>query len=208
MKIAAFSDSHWKLDKLVVPDADVVVCAGDWSVSNGSMSDLLKFGLFVKNLKAKHKLIIAGNHDWIAEQSPDMTKQVIEEAGGTYLCDSGVTIDNINFWGSPWSPEFMRWAFMKPDYELSRVYGKIPNNTDVLITHSPPYGTLDRLPDYQNVGSQALEERIKSLKPAVHIFGHIHCGYGAAYSDNTAFYNVSVCDDDYNLVNKPTIIEV
>lgn len=208
MKIVAISDSHWKLDELKVPSGDVFVFAGDWSVSNGSVADAVKFATFVKGIKCKHKIIIAGNHDFMAQNSPTLAKQLFKEAGACYLQDEPLVIDGIKFWGSPWSPEFMNWAFMKPDYELSRIYSKIDLDTDVLITHSPAYGILDRLPQYENVGSHALEEAIKRVKPSYHICGHIHCGYGMEYSDCTMFYNVSVCDDDYNLVNKPTIIEV
>lgn len=209
MKIVALSDTHWKLkDIKKIPEGDVFVFAGDWSVSNGGLSDVITFATFLKKVPCTYKLIVAGNHDFCAQQEPAMVKQLFSEAGATYLMDSGETINNVHFWGSPWTPLFMNWAFMKEDYELAKHWNAIPKNTDVLITHGPAYGILDKLSDCNNVGSQTLEERIKNIKPAVHIFGHIHCGYGTMYSDNTTFYNVSVCDDDYNLVNKPTIIEV
>lgn len=208
MKVVAVSDSHWKLDKLEVPAGDVFVFAGDWSVTNGGITDVLKFSNFVKGLKHKHKIIIAGNHDWSAQNEPTIVKQMFKEAGAAYLQDEPLVIKGVKFWGSPWSPEFMNWAFMKPEYELKKVYNRIDPDTDVLITHSPPYGILDRLPSFENVGSQALEEAVHRVKPSYHIFGHIHCGYGVEYSDATIFYNVAVCNDDYELVNKPTVIEV
>lgn len=208
MKIVAMSDSHWNLKDVKVPSGDVFVFAGDWSVSNGGVSDALQFATFVRKINCKHKLIIAGNHDFCAQREPALTKQIFAEVHAVYLQDEPFEIDGIKFWGSPWSPEFMNWAFMKPDYELVKVYKRIADDTDVLITHTPPYGILDKLPTKENVGSQALEDAVRRIKPAIHIFGHIHCGHGIEQSDHTIYHNVSVCDDDYNLVYKPTIIEV
>lgn len=208
MQLVAVSDTHWKLDELKLPKGDIFVFAGDWSVSNGGVSDAIKFANYVHKLKFKHKLVIAGNHDFAAQHESSLVKQLFKEAGAIYLQDESVVIDGLKFWGSPWSPEFMNWAFMKPDYELTKVYNGIDPDTDILITHTPPYGTLDRLPSFENVGSHALEDAVHRVKPSVHIFGHIHCGYGVEYSDNTVYYNVSVCDDNYNLVNKPTVLEV
>lgn len=208
MKIVAFSDSHWRLDKLEIPPGDVLVFAGDWSQSNGSIMDAIKFAAFVKKVPCKHKIIIAGNHDFCAQSESSIVKQVFSEAGAIYLQDNGCEIGRIKFYGTPWCPEFMNWAFMKPDYDLTYVFKKIPTDTDVLITHTPPYGILDKIENRESVGSHALEETLRRVKPAIHIFGHIHNGYGHEYSDHTIYYNVSVCDDDYNLINKPTIIEV
>ncbi len=208
MKIIAMSDSHWKLEDVTVPKGDVFVFAGDWSAGNGSIGDAIHFASFVKRVPCEHKIIIAGNHDWVAQREPNLVKLLFKDAGATYLFDEGITIDGINFWGSPWSPEFMNWAFMKPDYDLAKIYRGIKRNTDVLITHTPPYGIRDFLPTGENVGSQALEEAVRRVRPSVHIFGHIHGGHGTEYSDDTIFYNVSVCDDDYNLVYKPTEVIV
>ena len=208
MKIVAFSDSHWRLDKLEIPSGDVLVFAGDWSQSNGSIMDAIKFAAVIKKVDCKHKLIIAGNHDFCAQNETAVVAQIFQEAGAVYLQDKTYTIDNINFYGTPWCPEFMNWAFMKPDYELTHVFSKIPSNTDVLITHTPPYGIMDMVDTRENVGSHALEESMKRIKPAIHIFGHIHDGHGVEHSDTVEYYNVSVCDDTYNLVHKPTIIEV
>lgn len=208
MQVVAFSDSHWKLDDLILPEGDVLICAGDWSVSNGGMSDLIKFSLFIKKQPHTHKIIISGNHDFIGQSEPSIVKESLKEAGAIYLSDSGVIINNTIFYGTPWCPEFMNWAFMKPDYELGRYFNRIPKETDILITHTPPYGICDSTEDGFNVGSQKLLDRVLDVKPAHHIFGHIHGCYGTEYSGNTVFHNVSVCNEKYELVNKPIVFEV
>lgn len=185
-----------------------MIFCGDWSESTGSITDVLKFSAIVKKIDAKHKIIIAGNHDRIAQQDSLLVKQIFKEANAIYLQDERVTINGINFWGSPWSVEFNNWAFMLPDYELTRKWKKIPKDTDVLITHTPPYGILDCLPNIGNVGSKTLEEYVKKIRPYIHMFGHIHSGYGVEHSKYTDFYNVSICDDDYNIKNSPTVINI
>lgn len=208
MKIVAFSDIHWQLSKLSdVPEGDVLVYAGDWCYGD-TVRTTIQFASKIKTFKAQTKIVIAGNHDTLAESNPTLVKNIFNENGIIYLQDSGVTIQGINFWGSPWTPEFNNWAFMKEDRLLKYQWDKIPKNTDILITHGPPFTILDKVDHYKSVGSETLESSVLSKKPKVHIFGHIHDSYGHQQSKHTYFYNVSLLNDQYELVNKPTIIEV
>lgn len=208
MKIVAFSDIHWQLAKLTeVPAGDVLIYAGDWCYGD-TIKTTIAFATFLKKLPHQLKLVIAGNHDTLAESNPELVSNIFKENGIIYLQDSGITYEGINFWGSPWTPEFNNWAFMKEDRLLKYVWDKIPKTTDVLITHGPPFGTLDKVGGYRSVGSVTLESSVLSKKPALHIFGHIHDSYGRHESKHTHFYNVSLLNDNYEFVNKPTEIEL
>jgi hypothetical protein len=126
-----------------------------------------------------------------------------------YLQDSGVDIDGIKFWGSPWQPEFYNWAFNLPrGPELARVWAQIPNDTDVLITHGPPYGVLDEIYHGKRVGCQDLSDALERVKPKVHVFGHIHEGYGVLEQNGTTYVNASLCNQYYQLVHSPIVIDV
>lgn len=208
MKIVALSDTHWVLNKVEIPEADLLIFAGDWSSNRGDLTDLIYFVNVLKKNNSKHKVVIAGNHDWIAYKDPGLTKNIFDNANITYLCDSGTTIDGIKIWGTPWTPEFNDWAFMCSEDQLAQKWRFMPSDIDILVTHGPQYGLLDFVPGAGNVGSVSLETKIHKLKPYIHICGHIHGGYGTAFSEHTNFYNVSVCDEEYNNSNKPTIIEV
>lgn len=84
----------------------------------------------------------------------------------------------------------------------------IPEDTDILITHGPPMGILDRVErDNQNVGCELLLEKIQEIKPKINVFGHIHEGYGYISNGNTHFINASVLDGRYVLNNKPITID-
>jgi hypothetical protein len=117
------------------------------------------------------------------------------------------TEDNIRIYGSPWQPEFYSWAFNLPKngIELSGKWEAIPDNTDILITHGPAFGTLDTVVGrpWDGLGCELLAARIGVIKPKIHICGHIHSGYGYEFKDGTHFFNASVLDEAYEYTQKP-----
>jgi hypothetical protein len=131
-------------------------------------------------------------------------------SGITYLQDSGIEIDGLKFWGSPWQPWFCDWAFNLPRMgpDLREVWNKIPLGTDVLITHGPPHGVLDQVHGGDHLGCEELKNRLVSVKPQVHIFGHIHDSYGVAQSKTTTYVNPSSCDEQYRMRNQPIVLEL
>ena len=148
-----------------------------------------------------------GNHDWpIAHAGPEAMKDLIKNA--IYLENSGVEIDGVKFWGSPWQPEFFNWAFNLPrGPKLAEMWALIPDDTDVLITHSPPYGILDQIYSGEHVGCEDLLAALQRVRPKVHVFGHIHEGYGMLKQNGTTFINASVCDERYRPFNAPIVID-
>lgn len=229
MKIVAISDTHNKQNKLTLPKGDVVCHAGD-ATSRGSIDEIEDFLDWYASLDFKHKIFVPGNHDWGFETKPEKTRKMCEERGIILLIDEGIEIDGVKFWGSPVQPWFYSWAFNRARgdkqqvmYDRGRVktyepikphWDMIPEGTNVLITHGPPYKILDELvyadgtPKGEYVGCHDLYEAILRVKPDVHIFGHIHCGYGEKHQDGTSFYNASICDEMYYPSNSPHVIEI
>jgi len=115
--------------------------------------------------------------------------------------------DNIRIYGSPWQPEFYSWAFnlKRNSIELSGKWEAIPDNTDILITHGPAFGSLDTVEGrpWDSLGCELLAERIERLKPKIHVCGHIHSGYGYEFKDGTHFFNAAVLDERYEYTQKP-----
>lgn len=109
---------------------------------------------------------------------------------------------------SPYQPEFCDWAFNLPadSNEIGEVWSKIPNDVDVLITHGPPAQILDFTSGGLHVGCPRLLKRVKQVKPRLHVFGHIHEGYGVEEEDSTIFVNASTCDLRYRPSQKPRVI--
>jgi Icc-related predicted phosphoesterase len=210
MKICLISDTHGLEEQLTLPEADVLIHAGDMT-SNGKLKQVQDFANWFQKQPHKYKIVIAGNHDWALEA---FMKEECEFAArdifgsAIYLRDSEVIINGVKFYGSPWQPTFYNWAFNAdrgPD--IKKYWDKIPENTDVLITHGPPMGILDRV-WHESVGCADLTSAVMKIKPKIHVFGHIHCGYGYKLFNGTQFYNAALCDEKYRLVNKPWIVEV
>ena len=218
MVISFISDTHTKHKQLNLPGGDLLIHSGDLS-NRGSFNDLEDFLLWFGKQDYKHKIFIAGNHDFCFQDSPARCKQILkehEEYNGNiiYLEDSGCTIEGLKIWGSPWQPEFYSWAFNLPrGKKLAEKWSLIPEDTDILITHGPPYGFLDEVRYNNNSrdkhqGCQDLMDRVAIIKPKIHCFGHIHEQYGFCDYNGTKFINASSVNFSYYITNQPITIEI
>lgn len=225
-EIIAISDTHSLHAGLYLPIADILVHAGD--ITNiGAINDVISFNAYKHLKNYKHKIVIPGNHDFCFQDHYLHTLAFCSNFN--VLLDSGMAIDDINFYGTPWQPSFNDWAFnVDSEKELYKKFNKIPKETNVLISHCPPYGILDSVPEIEKVidpygkkcykevltgksnhfGSKALLDVI-SNRPNIkyHIFGHIHSSYGVMSKDGINFINCSVMNEKYSMVNEPIRIE-
>jgi len=161
---------------------------------------------YLCTLPHPHKIVIAGNHDFCFESDREACEKILTNC--IYLQDQEVTINGMRFYGSPWQPWFYDWAFnLERGPEIRVKWNLIPKGTDILITHGPPYGIGDLTAQEDHAGCQDLLEVVEKIKPAIHIFGHIHEGYGISSNGITTFINVSSCDQLYQPVNPPLIYE-
>lgn len=207
-RIIAISDIHGMYGDLDLPDGDILVCAGDMT-NVGRITEIAEFGIWLDNQHGRYKdiIVIAGNHDFGFQNDKQVSVSLLGNVH--YLEDSGIEVQGIKFWGSPYTPMFYNWAFMDYDEELAKHWKLIPENTEFLITHGPPYSILDRNNKGQNCGSRSLYSRIKKLTDLrVHVYGHIHEGFGHEEIADVNFYNVAVLNSNYCLINKPTIIDL
>lgn len=202
MKIVAISDTHSKHRDLIVPDGDVFVHAGDISNFNRSRNHYVDFNDWIKELPHKYKLVLPGNHDERLERHPDEIPELTSNY--IYMHEKEIVIDGIKFYGSSWQPVFFDWAFNLPRGEkLAEKWAKIPEDTDVLLTHCPPQQICDWTGS-EEVGCDELQKRVLKIQPKLHIFGHVHesCGKYMKFGP-TLFFNVSM-----NNTNKAYEIEL
>lgn len=203
MRLVLISDTHNQQRALRLPPGDVLVHAGDFTM-RGTEPEVRAFGEWLGEQRYEHKVLIAGNHDFLFEREPQLARSLLP-AQVHYLFDSEVTVGGLRFWGAPWQPWFLDWAFnLRRGPELAARWALIPEGVDVLITHGPPMGTADRTVHGEDVGCADLAEAMKRVKPRLSVFGHIHEGYGF-YGDKA---NVAICDEKYRLVNEPVVVEL
>jgi len=191
MRIVAVADTHtFESDLGAPPDGDVFVHAGDLC-RGGRLDELAVVARWLRALPHRHKVVVAGNHDWCFVREPDAARAVLGE-GITYLQDAGTVIDGVRFWGSPWQPAFNNWAFNLPRGEpLAAVWSLIPPDTDVLITHGPPLGIGDWSGETIRQGCRDLLAAVQRIRPLLHLFGHIHQDGGFWQQDGVSFANVT-----------------
>ena len=202
MKIIIISDTHGHHRKLNLPAGDVLVHCGDvcGQTTEESVRD---FALWFDQLPYKHKLCIAGNHD--KHMNASWFKKSV------YLQDDGVEINGCYFYGSPWTPTFFDWYWMKDrGSDIAERWSLIPEHTDVLITHGPPsnVGTLSTTVRGADVGCSDLQKAIERVKPTLNCFGHIHEGYGISRAAGVDYINASTCTLDYQPINPPVQYEI
>lgn len=215
MKISALSDMHGELPP--VPSCDLCLIAGDLCPATDHSIHFQEYWLettfnyWLKDIDAKKKIFIAGNHDYIFQNRPDLIRKM--KFAGTYLEDSGIEYEGLKIWGTPWQPYFYDWAFNLYEHDLKEKWEKIPQDTDIIVVHGPPQGYGDSAPrtnakGYENTGSPSLLTKITEIKPKLVVFGHIHEGYGQWMLDNTILANVSVLNGQYVMTRPPMMFEI
>ena len=226
MRTWFISDTHGYHDGLRLPaGVDCVVHAGD--ATNGyeisaATREFEPFLAWYASLDVEHKVFVAGNHDaWALRQN---NLDALRDAGVRYLQDEAAAVGGVRFYGSPWTPSFGKWRFMTSRDKLSEVWARVPDDTEVLVTHGPPLGLLD-LADTRagqagqvvTVGDRALRRHVlERVRPRVHAFGHVHdsrsgrcVNHGLRIVDDVRFVNASCVTDgrwDEGVTSQGTVL--
>jgi Icc-related predicted phosphoesterase len=227
VRLVIISDTHeqeWRLHTDLIPNGDLLICAGDFSWF-GEEIFVRRFDEWLASLAPRFPkgiICIAGNHELTFD--PDHPKYVASHRSWLrtpiYLNEDGITIDNLKIWGSPYSLIYGYWAFMCGPEGIKEHWDKIPTDTDILITHGPPFGIMDsirlfdvntHMPFQQSVGCRYLRDTVLDrVNPKVHIFGHIHGPRGIETQQGTIFVNAAaltsanVWDNSY----APYVVEI
>jgi predicted phosphohydrolase len=207
MRIVLISDTHGQHDGLRLPPGDLLIHAGDFS-AKGRLQEVTDFMQWLTKQPHAHKVLIAGNHDFMAEQDPALFLSLIPP-NVIYLNDSGTEIDGLKIWGSPIQPWFYDWAFNRQrGADIRKHWDLIPTDTDILVTHGPPHGVRDKTVDGTLVGCADLMAKVQEIQPKLHVFGHIHEAHGTELHGKTTFVNASVLNLRYMLVWGATELEL
>lgn len=227
MKITALSDIHGDLI-YNIPECDVVCICGDIVPVYIQRNDAKCLNWFIEEfipwtnkLKCDKVIIIAGNHDFVFNnKTEDEINKIFNNTKIVYLFDTTYTYKGINFYGTPWCQSLKNWAFYAEDDEIVDLFNKIPENTDVLLTHMPPNefekGVVNELCfNYgRNFGSnqlkRAIYNKLDCSKTRYILSGHIHSGNhdDSIYNDKLHFVNVSIKDEQYNINYYPFVFNL
>jgi Icc-related predicted phosphoesterase len=199
LTLVALSDTHSLHAEVDVPPADLVVVAGDFTMFDRDPAVVFSFNAFLGDLKTKHKpLVIYGNHEFGFEADPSRRKLL---SNATVLVNESVTIDGLKFWGSPVTTLYSGAFGMSNPKDRKALYETIDEDTDVIVTHGPP-------DTGEHAGDEELLERVMEVQPLLHIFGHVHAGYGMKRLGETLFINCALLGQGGGIQHSPIVIRL
>ena len=227
MRIAAISDMHGILN-FTIDKSDILVICGDimpLKIQHYNKPSRTWFNRtfipWCNQQPVEEVFLIGGNHDGWLFRHPEQVKEDVDGTKITYLFDeSTIYVDDsgivYNIYGTPWCHQFGNWYFMGySDEALEKIFDRMPDNIDVLLTHDPPFGYNDKSSGStwgnadEHLGNSPLINVIEKKQPKIVFSGHIHTGdHNFTQVNNTQICNVSVVNEKYQLDFKPTYIEL
>uniref|UniRef100_A0A7E4ZX27 Metallophos domain-containing protein n=1 Tax=Panagrellus redivivus TaxID=6233 RepID=A0A7E4ZX27_PANRE len=221
IRFVCISDTHDKLDQILdkIPPGDVLIHTGDFTC-DGDAEHIKKFNEEIGTLPHKYKIVIAGNHELGFQDDEDESLRNEWDFGKgtkkgydlltncTYLQDSGITLYGIKIYGASWHP-LPGFPFSRPrGASMVEKWDLIPDDTDILLTHTPPLGHSDLFKGVEHWGCADLLDTVEQrVKPAYHIFGHVHENNGWTTNGTTTFINASICNYSNEIENKPAVFD-
>lgn len=203
--IVTISDTHTMHREIEVPPGDLFIHAGDFTMDSRSAEALIDFNDWLGELPLAFRVVVPGNHDGVMEDRS--RRQLITNA--TLLVNDGVDFMGLKIWGSPITPLLGEAFGIISDTDRAMLYSRIPDDTDILITHGPPYGVLDQAPgSEEHQGCRQLLAAVRRVQPMMHVFGHVHGGYGTLRTPETLFVNAALPGRGYDLSNRPHVFRL
>jgi Icc-related predicted phosphoesterase len=183
VRLVLISDTHELHREVEVPDGDILIHAGDFTMFSQSIAEITDFNNWLGELPHRHKIVVPGNHEFFLEADPSERFLL---GNTTVLINEAIEIEGLRIWGSPVTPLFGGAFGMSSAKDRKRLYAQIPEDIDVLITHGPPYGILDTAPiSGLREGCGELLDAVIRIRPKLHVFGHIHGAYGVFRTEHT-----------------------
>lgn len=185
------SDTHGRHERLAIPRCDLLVHAGDYC-RRGSRDETERFLRWFDAQPATHKVFVSGNHDFFSERAKDAMAELVATTSAIHLVDETIELAGLRIHGSPVTPYFQGMAWnRKRGAGMAEHYDRIPHGLDLLVTHGPPKGVLDRTFLGLHVGCEVLRTIVPDRAPRLHVFGHIHEAAGEQQVGPTRTLNVA-----------------
>lgn len=207
LRVVCISDTHELHRELSVPFGDLLIHAGDFTFFGKGTRAIKDFNDWLGELPHRHKIVTCGNHEYAFDSNPKLRELI---TNGTLLLNESVMVGSAKVWASPLTVHYGGAFGRSNAADRMRAYASIPTDTDILVTHGSPYGVLDSSPaDYPGpAGDRKLREAVIRVRPKLHIFGHVHSGYGVRPTRHTLFVNAALLGWDGSLEKRPIVLEL
>ena len=206
LRLVLLSDTHQLHREVEVPDGDIFIHSGDFTMFSRSIAEIADFNTWLGELPHQHKIVVPGNHEFFLEADPSKRSLL---TNAIVLVNEGTESDGLRIWGSPVTPLYGGAFGLSSAADRRRLYAQIPQDTEVLITHGPPYGILDSSPDPGlHSGCHELLDAVVRIRPKLHVFGHVHGAHGIFQTDHTTFVNAALLGIHGDLDKSPLVFQM
>ena len=206
MKAVVLSDNHTDYD-FETPEGDLLIHCGDFTF-HGNPKEMEKFKNYLKEQEHEHKLFIFGNHEKVDKEITYWREYLEDGTGAKCIHEKEHEINGLKFFGSSYTPQFMNWGFMQDEETRERYWKHMLDDMDVLVTHGPPKGIMDKIESGISIGCEYLREFVDRVKPKYHFFGHNHAGAGVTVSNGTLFVNSAILTESYRKFRPPIVVNL
>ena len=202
MKFTIISDTHGEHEKLGVMSGEVLIHCGDmFNMFGGNEDDFERIDDWFRRQNFDLILCVGGNHDFELQKRSNYVSNPFKNA--VFLGGASYEYEGVKFFGAPWVPDLYGQAFFIENSDLEDKWSEIPDNTDILITHTPPAGALDKSSTGLKLGCPYLAASIDIVAPRLHCFGHVHASSGILSKESTTYINASMVNHQYILIREP-----
>jgi predicted phosphodiesterase len=195
LRIVCISDTHNRhrdLPPLPQGDDHILIHCGDFTYY-GRREQIEDFNEWLGTLNYSLKLVISGNHERLCGDrlNHDDLSKIITNA--QYITHSWLELKQfggLKIFASSWGGNGIDgydWSLFTHATD-DGIEG--PRKADILITHIPPKGILDRGKGELR-GHVRLLQIVAEARPSVHLFGHVHKG-GIEQRGETTFMNAAI----------------
>ncbi|WP_310496434.1 metallophosphatase domain-containing protein [Sandarakinorhabdus sp.] len=201
-RVTVISDTHCRHDEIVLPTGDLLIHCGDmFNLSTKAPEQILAMDEWFGKQKFAQILCTGGNHD--RQLEAELSRQAQPFRNAHFLKDEIVEFRGLKIFGAPWVPELRTHAFFRDPSALAAAWARVPPDIDILVTHTPPKGILDRSSRDRSLGCPSLAKELRRISPRVHCFGHVHAAAGRQRLGKTLFINASSYDGNTGAMRPP-----
>jgi Icc-related predicted phosphoesterase len=206
VQLVLLSDTHELHREIDIPYGDILIHAGDFTMFSKNLDAILDFNAWLGELPHRHKIVVPGNHEFFLEANP--TKRSLL-SNAIVLINEAVEVHGLKIWGSPVTPLYGGAFGLNSAEDRKRLYAEIPKDTDILITHGPPYGILDFSAGSElHAGCRELFDAVLRVRPKLHLFGHVHGARGIFQTNDTTFVNAASFGPNGDLDQSPIVLRM
>lgn len=185
-RILAFSDMHLSARcaaeiREAARDADLIIGAGDFCNGRHGLAEAMEL---LRTLE-QDSIYVPGNAESADELQAATSATVLH---GNGIKKAGLKIFGLGY-AVPVTP-FGSWSCDLTEAEAEALLNEM-EAADILISHSPPKGVVDRGSSGVSFGSTAVRASIERVQPRLCLCGHIHDCFGkSGFIGRTAVHNL------------------